>query len=339
MQRHGARWAALLGTLGAALILVGSLSFRSWGPRLGLILPGHRAPGHDGPPLAGLPPSTAPEGDGDSDPTDPFCGIPGTPEPDLSGPVSAGGLPWAGNEPPALSRLRQELGADRLVAAYRTVLPHPLPGEEANVRHAANLLAGAVVGPGEAFSQNHRLGPYSRDRGYREGPAYAGGRVLVTVGGGVCKIASTLYNVVVLAQLRVLERHAHSMLVPYVPPGQDATVSYGSKDFRFQNSSPGPVVIWAESVDHTLTIALYGSYTPPAIRWHHEIAGRTEPPVIRQFNAQLPPGQERVAFEGAPGLVVHSWITVGTGTSARTGDLGWSTYRPMPKVIEFGPDR
>ena len=37
------------------------------------------------------------------------------------------------------------------------------------------------------------------------------------------------YNVAVLSNLKIIERHNHSMPVPYVPYGQDATVAYGSK--------------------------------------------------------------------------------------------------------------
>ncbi|UZN00772.1 VanW family protein [Lysinibacillus sp. MHQ-1] len=43
-------------------------------------------------------------------------------------------------------------------------------------------------------------------------------------------------------QLRVkyVERHHHSLDIGYVPKGRDATVSYGSLDFRFQNTSDVP---------------------------------------------------------------------------------------------------
>ena len=80
------------------------------------------------------------------------------------------------------------------MAAFKTTLPDPLPGEEYNVALAADMLAGTVVNPGEIFSLNSIIGPYTAERGFREGPTYRGTQVVKTVGGGVCKIASTLYN-------------------------------------------------------------------------------------------------------------------------------------------------
>ncbi|WP_238472951.1 VanW family protein [Desulforamulus profundi] len=97
--------------------------------------------------------------------------------------------------------------------------------------------------PGKIFSQNNTIGPYTSYKGYQTGPTYAGCNVTRTVGGGVCKIASLLYNVATLSDLKVIMRSPHSMTVPYVSPGQDATVFYGVKDFRFINDTEGPVVI------------------------------------------------------------------------------------------------
>jgi hypothetical protein len=111
------------------------------------------------------------------------------------------------------------------------VLKDPLPGEESNVHLAAKILSGAIVNPGEIFSQNERIGPYSESRGFQKGPTYNGSKLSTTIGGGVCKIASTLYNAAILSNLPIVERHPHGMPVPYVPYGQDATVSYGKIDF------------------------------------------------------------------------------------------------------------
>ena len=53
-------------------------------------------------------------------------------------------------------------------------------------------------------------------------------------GGGACKIATSLYNLVVLTNQEVIERHNHSMPINYVPYGQDATVAYGVKDLNLK---------------------------------------------------------------------------------------------------------
>ncbi len=223
------------------------------------------------------------------------------------------------------------------MAAFQTTLPDPLPGEEYNVALAADLLAGTVVKPGKIFSMNATIGPYSKEQGFREGPMYLGNQVVKTIGGGVCKIASTLYNVTVLADLAVIERHQHGMQVPYVPPGQDATVSNGSKDFKFKNNTNYPVFIWADTKQNTLYMAIYGSTIPPKVTWHHKVLHRQKNQTIYRYNSHLKPGEEKVAVAGADGLTVKSWLTITHPNGSRVKkELGINYYKPLPHVIERG---
>lgn len=224
-----------------------------------------------------------------------------------------------------------------LMAAYRTVLPDPLPGEEYNVHLAARLLAGTTILPGQIFSQNQTLGPYNAWRGFKEGPTYIGSQLTTTTGGGVCKVASTLYNVVILCNLPVVERHAHSMPVPYVPYGQDATVSYGMKDFKFQNNTPFPILIWAQGVNNQLYIGFYGCKSPPRITWHHRVIQIRKAENVYRYNQGLPRGGEKVVLKGMDGALIRSWVSIklDNGTTL-TRQLGNSNYFPMPTVIERG---
>ncbi|HEX7713964.1 MAG TPA: VanW family protein [Bacillota bacterium] len=223
------------------------------------------------------------------------------------------------------------------MAAFQTTLPDPLPGEEFNVALAADLLAGTVVEPGRVFSMNGTIGPYTKDRGFQEGPAYFGTQVFKTIGGGVCKIATTLYNVTTLANLEIIERRPHGMPVPYVPPGQDATVSDGAKDFKFRNNTGQPLFIWADTHENTLFMAIYGRTKPPKVEWRHQILRRQKNRIIHRVNRELPPGTQRVVIPGADGLTVKSWLII-TYPEGRVNrrDLGIDTYQPLPEVRESG---
>lgn len=256
---------------------------------------------------------------------------------ELYGYVSEEQLPWFFNYPKRLVELRQEMDAHNLVVAFRTILPDPLFGEEENIAIAANYVAGTVISPGDIFSVNHAIGPYTTKRGYGEGPTYIGTRIVGTVAGGVCKIASTLYNVVVGADLQIIERHPHSMLVPYVPPGRDATVAWGTKDFRFKNNKNTPIVLWAESTEGILYIAMYGQFTPPQVRWCHKELHRQPTWTIKQTNPNLPKGTTR-RIEGADGVSVQTWLQVTyPGKLSDRRPLGTDYYRPLPHIIEVGP--
>jgi len=224
-----------------------------------------------------------------------------------------------------------------MLGGYRTVLKDPLPGEEYNVHLAADMLCGTVVKPGEIFSQNSSIGPYIESRGFRKGPTYIGTLVTTTVGGGVCKIASTLYNVAVLSNVKIIERHNHTMPVPYVPYGQDATVSYGNKDFRFLNDTGSDILIWAKGIDNVLYMAFYGSKPAPSVEWIHEVLETTKAPVMFKINPQLAPDEKRLLMEGIDGAVVKSWIRVDSGGSTEMKYMGLSRYQPMPHLFEKGP--
>jgi vancomycin resistance protein YoaR len=247
-----------------------------------------------------------------------------------------GPLPWEKN-----ARFRETIKKHNtpvLMAAYRATLHDPLPGEGYNIGLAAKQLAGTVVRPGEIFSQNRAIGPYTEYRGYQSGPTYMGNRYTTTVGGGVCKIATMLYNVVTFSDLKVIMRSSHSMTVPYVPPGQDATVYYGARDFRFLNNTEGPVVIWSQKVGDTLYMALYGTTKPPKVTWHHKIIKRTRYWTEYRYNPELPPGTEKVIAPGQDGYVVKSWVTMeAPGGTVTLKQKGTSWYNASPRIIERGP--
>jgi len=244
-------------------------------------------------------------------------------------------VPW--EKDPDFLKAQKENNALTMMAAYRTVLPDPLPGEESNVHLGARYLRGTVLKPGEVFSQNLTVGPYSQWRGFKEGPVYLGSQLSTTTGGGVCKIASTLYNVAVLCNLPVVERHPHSMPVPYVPYGQDATVNYGAKDIKFMNDLSHPILIWAQGVDNNLYIAFYGKSNPPQVEWHHKVLKIEKAANIYRNNWSLPEGEEKLVAHGMDGALIKSWITVkDKNGKSEVKELGSCWYSPMPAIIEKG---
>ncbi len=247
----------------------------------------------------------------------------------------AGVFPW--DNDPEFINAKQQNNNPVLIAGYCTVLRDPLPGEENNVHLGARMLAGTIIKPGHIFSQNQAIGPYNQRRGFGIGPVYIANRLSTNVGGGVCKIASTLYNVAILSDLRIIERHAHSMPVPYVPYGQDATVAYGVRDFKFQNSTPFPIMIWAQGVENRLYIAFYGMEKAPEVKWHHEVQKTIKTYKTYRTNSSLAENMERVIVPGMDGAIIKSWVTVTypDGTT-KIRNLGKSYYNCMPYLIEKG---
>lgn len=253
-----------------------------------------------------------------------------------SGPVTD--VPWLDDE--SFKAVQSKASTPVQMAAYRTVLRDPLPGEENNVHLAARILAGKTLEPGQVFSMNNSIGPYNSARGFQKGPVYIGGQLSTTTGGGVCKMASALYNVAVLSDLPIIERHSHGMPVPYVPYGQDATVSTGVADIKFKNDLPYPILIWAQGVDNILYVGFYGQKQAPMVEWHHEVLQQAKTYTIYRQNPSLPKGTEKVVVEGMDGALVKSWVSVANEDgSAKIKELGISSYKPLPSVIERAPKK
>ncbi|MCR3923256.1 MAG: VanW family protein, partial [Firmicutes bacterium] len=105
-------------------------------------------------------------------------------------------------------------------------------GRTDNLYMAAKYMDGTVLAPGDVFSFNNVTGPRTFDRGYSMAPVVGG----MGIGGGVCQVATTVYNVALLAEMEIVERHPHSIRVGYVAAGKDATVT-NYIDMKFRNST------------------------------------------------------------------------------------------------------
>lgn len=127
-----------------------------------------------------------------------------------------------------------------------------------NLVLAAQKLNGTIVNPDEEFSYNKTIGERTISAGFKEAKAYANGDVVLDVGGGICQLSSTLYNTVLLSNLEVIERHNHYFKTAYLPAGRDATVSWGTLDFKFKNNRKYPIKIEAIAGDGVVTVNLWG---------------------------------------------------------------------------------
>lgn len=127
-----------------------------------------------------------------------------------------------------------------------------------NISLASNKIDGTVILPGETFSYNQIVGKRTIEAGYKEAGAYAGGKVIQEVGGGICQVSSTLYNAVLYANLEIVERSNHYFQTSYVDAGRDATVSWGTVDFKFKNNRTYPIKIEANSSNGVSKISIKG---------------------------------------------------------------------------------
>lgn len=242
-------------------------------------------------------------------------------------------LPWRNDS--KFLYFKEKYDAPILMAAYVAVLKNPLPGEGANVAHAASMISGTVIKPQDIFSQNKSIGPYTKKRGFKEGATYNSGEIVMAEGGGVCKIATILYNLAVLSSLEIVERHNHSMPINYVPYGQDATVAYGNKDFKFKNTTGGNILIWSKLIGSKLYMGFYGTERPPKVTWNHSKTNIIKPGKRYIKNDSLEKGQMIEKIKGLDGATVKSTITIEySNGDVSIKNMGISQYSALPTIIE-----
>jgi len=137
------------------------------------------------------------------------------------------------------------------------------PAERANILLSAAAVDNTVIAPGAEFSFNDQVGERTPERGYQDGLMFDNGQIVRGTGGGICLVATGLYNAALQAGLEITERHPHSGVVSYAPPGCDAGIYYGQEDFKFRNTTTRPVVIRTEAADDHVTVQLFGQTPPP----------------------------------------------------------------------------
>ena len=130
-------------------------------------------------------------------------------------------------------------------------------GRDYNLSVAAAQVNGTLLMPGDTFSYAEKTqaveSSYKDAMVIGENNQYVPGNA-----GGICQVSTTLYNAVMRANIRSVERHNHSIASGYVPVVLDATVSWGYLDYRFENTYNFPIYLYAAIVGNTVQIAVYG---------------------------------------------------------------------------------
>lgn len=229
-----------------------------------------------------------------------------------------------------------------VLGSYTTSFSTSSTSRSANVVNACNKVSGQTVYPGEEFSTKTLMVPFTSANGYYEASSYSAGRVVESVGGGICQVSSTLYNAVLFAELEVTTRYNHAMVVPYVKLSADATISDESGlDFTFVNNTEYPIYIEGFTTkDKKITMSVYGVETRPdnrEIYFESEVLSTTAPVGEAIYtDASKPVGYIQV--NGAhTGYVAKLWkIVKEDGVEVSRTEISKSTYKMAPKMATVG---
>ena len=205
-----------------------------------------------------------------------------------------------------------------------------------NVTLAAEAVNGTILNPGEEFSFNDTVGQRTEAKGYRSAGAYAGGRTVQEIGGGICQVSSMLYNNALYCDLEITVRRNHQFVVSYLPLGVDATVNWGTQDFKFRNDTDYPIRIDAGVKDRVLTMSFVGTKLNANYIKIEYVTISTRGYEVREVEDEsIAPGTRKVDTEG------HSAVTVETykyryeedGTLIDKTYVARSAYNAQNRII------
>lgn len=227
-----------------------------------------------------------------------------------------------------------------LISSFSTKYDASNRNRSTNLKIAAEKINGKVLMPGEEFSFNKIVGKRTVEAGYKDAAIYADGGVVDGLAGGICQISSTLYNSVLLANLQITERRNHSFTTSYAPAGKDATVVWGTTDFRFINSRSYPIKIEATVNNGIAEFKLYGMQEE--VEYEVRILPvRTQSIPYKttyEEDPSLIPGQQIVKQSGHAGCKVTTYKELRlNGEVVSKEPISNDTYQPMRTIIRVAP--
>lgn len=211
-----------------------------------------------------------------------------------------------------------------------------------NLANGAKKINGKILMPGDTLSGYECMSPFTTDNGYFTAAAYENGQVVDSVGGGVCQIATTLYDASLMAELTITQRQNHSMIVNYVKPSMDAAIAGTYKDIKITNPYDTPIYVEGGTSGRKLTFTIYGKETRPAnrkVEYISETLGTTDPGAPKEkVDNSLAPGTRKQVQSAHTGLKSRLWkvVTVDGVETERT-ILHTDTYNASKAIVLVGP--
>ncbi len=212
-------------------------------------------------------------------------------------------------------------------------------GRVQNIVTGAAHINGALLMPGEEYSANAAMEPYTKENGFAEAGSYENGKVVQSMGGGICQVSSTLYNAIILSEVEIVERAAHSMLVGYVKPSMDAAIAGDFKDLKFKNNKETPIYIEGYVKGGYVTFTIYGKETRPEnreIKFESEVISST--PAGKKFEATGDKiGTFKQASSGYAGTKAKLWkVIYENGAEVERVVVNNSNYMKSPAIWHVG---
>jgi len=224
------------------------------------------------------------------------------------------------------------------IATFTTEYPGSPSARIHNIHLACDFINGSIIAPDGIWSFHTTVGDCTIERGFQMDSAISDGEFIDAIGGGVCQVATTIFNTVFESGIPIVERTNHAIYLANYPDGRDAAVAWPSVDLRFSNDTPNWMVLIMQYTDQSVTATLWGTdpgyvVTIQAGEWMEGTKFKT----IVKENPELYDDERNVITEGRDGKTINvtRWVYDSDGTLLRqTTFKSW--YNPFNEVVEVG---
>lgn len=228
-----------------------------------------------------------------------------------------------------------------VISTFKTNFDSGNRNRSNNIKVASAKINGTVLLPGEQFSFNETVGRRTPKNGFKEAGVFKDGKHDRDFGGGICQVSTTLFNASLFADLKIAERQNHSMPVPYVPIGRDATVDYGAIDLKIVNNFDFPIALSASYEPGRLTFRILGNKKLDyEVKVESETHRSWAPKQQVVIDYSIPAGTERVREHGSSGRTASAYrYRYQDGERVGKTETFESYYRGGLRVVARNPNK
>jgi vancomycin resistance protein YoaR len=232
----------------------------------------------------------------------------------------------------------EALKIEEQLSDYSTSLPAGQSNRRGNIELATRKLNDQYIKPGDVFSFNEIVGPRTAANGFLMAPVILEGNLVPGIGGGICQVATTIYNAAMNVGLPIVERSVHANFISHYPAGRDATVVDGQLDLKFKNDTGGTLLIKGVVAPDAVIFRIYGPKTGRVTVFGEPVVTNyTGYETKIETDTALPPGARIMEQSGVTGRTVQVSRKVSKDNKVLIDEVTTSRYRPRVERIRVGP--
>ena len=235
----------------------------------------------------------------------------------------------------------KDYGLITTISTYETEYTGGATNRNTNIHLAADLLNNSIVkANGGTWSFNEVAGECNEEKGFKGAGVIVGGEVVDDIGGGICQVATTVFNAVYEAGLPIDERSNHSLYIASYPSGRDAAISWPDPDLSWHNDTNCDILVQTSWTDTTVTVSLLGvdpGYTVETKEGEFKDGAKYTTRTV--LNNDLEQGETQLKQGGADGMSIEvSRIVRDSNGNIVREDTFTSEYDAQDEIIEVGPN-